>query len=169
MSAMEEVETGGHPDPASAIGRHGEVGPLQIKPSTARKPGVKGVKSIDPKKLYDPAENRRFGEELLRGLYKQYDGDLNKAISAWNWGQGNTDKAIKKHGDDWIKRPPQRTQNYFKKIHRMMAPLPKIKPVRRIPGIFSGVEETKPYLLQPDTITPRVGRGIADLLYNTMR
>jgi hypothetical protein len=48
-----------------ARGRAGEIGVMQIMPSTARQPGF-GVAGVDPATLDDPGENIRFGARYLR-------------------------------------------------------------------------------------------------------
>jgi soluble lytic murein transglycosylase-like protein len=48
-----------------ARGRAGEIGVMQIMPSTARQPGF-GVAGVDPAVLNDPGENIRFGARYLR-------------------------------------------------------------------------------------------------------
>lgn len=49
-----------------ARGRAGEIGVMQIMPSTARQPGF-GVTGVDPSTLNDPRENILFGARYLRG------------------------------------------------------------------------------------------------------
>jgi hypothetical protein len=48
-----------------ARGRAGEIGVMQIMPSTARQPGF-GVAGVDPAVLNDPGENILFGARYLR-------------------------------------------------------------------------------------------------------
>ena len=40
---------------------------------------------------------------------------MEKAWAAYNWGQGNLDRAIKAHGDDWYRVAPRETQDYVAK------------------------------------------------------
>lgn len=75
-----------------AIGRSGEVGLLQIKPSTAAQPGY-GVEPVDPTKLADPAENIRFGARYLAarardaGVQDWNDpAQVAKGLAAYNGG-----------------------------------------------------------------------------------
>jgi soluble lytic murein transglycosylase-like protein len=49
---------------ADAVGRAGEIGLHQIKPSTAAAPGY-GVKPIDPATLKDPAVNINFAADYM--------------------------------------------------------------------------------------------------------
>jgi len=61
----------------NAIGRSGEVGLLQVKPSTAAQPGY-GVEPVDPAKLTDPAENIRFGARYLAARARA------AGVESWN-------------------------------------------------------------------------------------
>jgi hypothetical protein len=53
---------------------------------------------------------------MYRDLLKGNGGNLDKALAAYNWGQGNLNKDIKAHGDDWLKFAPKQTQDYIEKI-----------------------------------------------------
>jgi hypothetical protein len=53
---------------------------------------------------------------MYRDLLKGNGGNLDKALAAYNWGQGNLNKDIKAHGDDWLKFAPKATQDYIAKI-----------------------------------------------------
>lgn len=63
-------------------------GLLQLKPSTA--------KDFDPnasaRLLNDPAYTFKIGAALLTRLYKNFKGEEQWVIKAWNQGQGNTEK-----------------------------------------------------------------------------
>ncbi len=54
-------------------------------------------------------------------LLKRYGGDVRKALAAYNWGMGNLDKDISKHGAQWEKFAPKETQAYISKIASMLA------------------------------------------------
>ncbi len=62
---------------ASAVSRKGAVGLTQLMPGTARDLGV------DPK---DPLANLLGGARYLRQLLDQFDGDVEKALAAYNAG-----------------------------------------------------------------------------------
>lgn len=51
----------------------------------------------------------------LSNLRKYYKGDDDKARAAYNWGEGNLDKAISKHGADWKNHLPAETSGYLNK------------------------------------------------------
>jgi hypothetical protein len=73
----------------NAKGSAGEIGYTQIMAETAIDPGY-GVTPI--KDRSDPIDNLRFGAEYLGALVKEYDGDYNKALMAYNGGPGNVNK-----------------------------------------------------------------------------
>lgn len=104
---------------ATAVSRKGAMGAMQLMPDTAKALGVN-----DP---FDFAENTRGGATNLARLYKYYKGDLQKALAASNWGEGNLDKDINGyrdtkgnwhpgHGDDWLANAPNETQNHVKRV-----------------------------------------------------
>tara|TARA_R100001224_G_scaffold73376_1_gene44926 strand:- start:853 stop:1497 length:645 start_codon:yes stop_codon:yes gene_type:complete len=73
----------------SAKGTKGELGFTQIKPDTGMKPGY-GVTPIQDR--LNPEDNLRFGAEYLGALVKNYDGDYNKALMAYNGGPTNVNR-----------------------------------------------------------------------------
>jgi soluble lytic murein transglycosylase-like protein len=77
--AVVRVESNYNP---RARGRAGEVGLMQIKPSTARAMGYSG--SI--KALYDPETNLRWGMKYLAGAYERAGGTTCGTILRYNAG-----------------------------------------------------------------------------------
>ncbi len=63
-------------------GRSGEIGLMQIKPSTARAMGFSGSASA----LYDPATNLRWGMRYLAGARELAGGDICGTILRYNAG-----------------------------------------------------------------------------------
>lgn len=61
-----------------AVGGAGEIGLMQIKPSTAR---------LDRHSLFDPVTNVCAGSKYLTKMYGQF-GDLRHALAAYNAGPG---------------------------------------------------------------------------------
>lgn len=68
-------------DPA-AVSPKGAIGVMQLMPSTAKALGA------DPN---DPAQNIEAGARLLRELLLKYDGDVVKALAAYNAGEAAVD------------------------------------------------------------------------------
>jgi soluble lytic murein transglycosylase-like protein len=87
------VESSGNPD---ASGAAGEVGLMQVMPSTAQ--GVDP--SVTPAALWDPVTNIDIGVHYLADQLRRYGGNVAQAVSAYNAGhatdanQSYVDKVI---------------------------------------------------------------------------
>ena len=90
-------ESGGQ---EQAVSRAGALGLMQLMPGTARALGV------DPR---DPARNLEGGIKYLAQMADRYDGDLEKALAAYNAGAGRVDA----HGGI---PPIPETQRYVKNV-----------------------------------------------------
>jgi hypothetical protein len=82
VRAVMEVESGGNP---TAVSRKGAMGLMQLMPDTAVQMGVTRV--------FDPQENLEAGVRQLRSLLVRYNGDLDRALAAYNAGTGAVDRA----------------------------------------------------------------------------
>lgn len=98
VAAVMETESRFH---ASAHSQVGARGLMQLMPRTGRWLGARN--------LYDPEQNVEAGTKYLKYLQKRFDGNLNKAIAAYNGGEGN----VKRYNGV----PPFReTRSYVKKV-----------------------------------------------------
>lgn len=81
LEALIWQESRGNP---AAVSRAGAVGLTQLMPATARQLGV------DPR---DPAQNMAGGAAYLRQQLNHFNGDLEKALAAYNAGPGRVETA----------------------------------------------------------------------------
>ena len=86
-------------------------GEMQVLDGTNRDPGY-GVK---PASDDSPEERARVGRDYLAAMVREYDGDVSKALAAYNWGPGNLDRAVKEHGPNWLQAAPEETRSYVER------------------------------------------------------
>jgi soluble lytic murein transglycosylase-like protein len=99
VESVARVESALRPD---AVSPKGALGVMQLMPATARK------LDADP---HDTAQNIDAGARLLRELLIKYGGDVVKALSAYNAGEGAVDR--------YRGMPPYpETQDYVDKVIR---------------------------------------------------
>jgi soluble lytic murein transglycosylase-like protein len=96
--AVVDVESAFRP---RAVSPKGAQGLMQLMPGTARELGVQ-----DP---FDPGQNLDGGARHLRALLNKYQGDLEKALAAYNAGAG----AVERHGGV---PPYAETREYVRKV-----------------------------------------------------
>ena len=99
LRSVIKAESGFDPQATSPKGARGL---MQLMPETARELGVS-----DP---YDPKQNIYGGARYLKRLLDRYDGHVDSALAAYNWGMGN----LERNPD----RLPDETVTYISRVNR---------------------------------------------------
>ncbi len=87
-----------------AVSHAGAQGLMQLMPATARGLGVS-----DP---FNPEQNIMGGTKFLKSLLDRYNGNLDSALAAYNWGPGNLDRRPD--------RLPKETRDYLVKVKQYL-------------------------------------------------
>lgn len=98
LKAVAKAESGFNPN---AVSHCGAQGIMQLMPATARSLGVANS--------FDPGQNIMGGALYLRQMLDNFDGDVTKAVAAYNAGPG----AVSKYGGI---PPYKETQNYVRTV-----------------------------------------------------
>lgn len=102
VRAVIVVESGFNP---RAVSKKGAVGLMQLRPSTAKRYGVKNI--------YDPEQNIRAGTRYLKDLLVRFDSNLELALAAYNAGE----QAVEHYGRHVPPFPE--TVNYVPSVMRV--------------------------------------------------
>lgn len=94
----------------------GAAGAYQFMPATARDMGLRVDSTVDER--LDPEKSRAAASVYMRQLLKRYDGNVDNALRAYNWGMGNVDKWIANGSD--ISQLPKETREYTGKVYGNM-------------------------------------------------
>lgn len=98
IRSVVRTESNFSPDAVSSTGAQGL---MQLMPETARE--------LEVADSFDPQQNLLGGSRYLKQLLNKYEGDLDHALAAYNWGQGNVDRK-------GLGQMPQETRDYLVKV-----------------------------------------------------
>ena len=103
-----------------AISHKSAAGLWQFMPATGRYYGLTQNKWYDGRR--DIAESTNAALNYLKTLHKMFDGDWFLALAAYNYGEGNVGKAIRRNKknnrptDFWSLKLPRETREYVPKL-----------------------------------------------------
>ena len=108
LDAIKQVESNGNANAVGPQTKYGTAkGAYQFLDSTAKQYG------LDDKTVFDEPKAREAAKKHMNYLLKKFDGDVTKAVAAYNWGEGNLDK-------NGLDKLPTETRNYVGKVHNLI-------------------------------------------------
>lgn len=114
IGRVEAQESGGN---QSAVSSAGAIGVMQVMPDTAPEAAqLAGLPWDENAYRTDPIYNRLLGIAYLSEMLRKYDGDVEKALAAYNAGPGALDNALATNGENWLVSMPEETQNYVARV-----------------------------------------------------
>lgn len=108
-SGGQQFDESGQPLQSSA----GAIGVMQVMPATAPEAAqLAGVPYDENAYRNDPNYNKLLGIAYLSEMLRRFDGDVEKAVAAYNAGPGAVEDAVDRDGRNWLAYLPEETQNY---------------------------------------------------------
>ncbi|MCL2082081.1 MAG: lytic transglycosylase domain-containing protein [Oscillospiraceae bacterium] len=95
-----------------AVSSAGAIGLMQLMPATAKALGVTNA--------YDPQQNIDGGVRYIKAQLERFDGDVRKAVAAYNCGPGRVAELTDLTVSSQLSRLPKETQNYLVKIESLL-------------------------------------------------
>lgn len=111
-SGGQHFDENGQPTTSSA----GAIGIMQVMPGTAPEAAaLAGLPWDENAYRTDPAYNELIGIAYLSEQLRKYDGDVARALAAYNAGPGAVDNALSM-GENWLAALPAETRDYVARV-----------------------------------------------------
>lgn len=95
----------------------GAIGIMQVMPETGPEAAeLAGLPWDENAYRNDPAYNELIGIAYLSEQLRKYDGDVERALAAYNAGPGRVDAALSAGNSNWLASLPAETQDYVARI-----------------------------------------------------
>jgi len=95
----------------------GAIGVMQVMPGTAPEAAkLAGLPWDENAYYHDASYNKLLGIAYLSDLLRRYDGDVEKALAAYNAGPGRLEDATSSGNPNWLAAMPAETQDYVARI-----------------------------------------------------
>lgn len=104
------VETGGTFD-GNLVSKTGNKGLMQVSDELLKDSNVGNWNNTNL--------NTMVGTKYFAYLTKYFGGDMEKAIAAYNCGEGRVASLVKKYGSKWKNYLPKETKNYLPKVTKI--------------------------------------------------
>lgn len=101
---------------ANDVSPKGAKGVYQFMPDTAKDYGLS-----DPT---NESSSRVAAGKYIKHLMEVFNNNVNQAVAAYNWGEGNLKKDIAAFGDRWREHLPAETSRYVEKVTKTIAQSP---------------------------------------------
>jgi hypothetical protein len=106
-AAVKQVESGGDPN---AVSPAGAIGTMQTMPGTLADPGF----GVTPARNRTPQELERVGRDYLGAMIREFNGNLDHALAAYNWGPTAAKEWVARGAN--LAELPAETRNYIQKV-----------------------------------------------------
>ncbi len=114
VQRVKQQESGGD---QSAVSKKGAIGIMQVMPGTAPEAAqLAGLPWDENAYRTDAAYNELIGIAYLSEQLRKYDGDVERALAAYNAGPGAVDDALSMHDANWLENLPAETQDYVARV-----------------------------------------------------
>ena len=117
LKRQAQAESGLDPDAISPVGAEGLTQFMSATFEEWMQTQFKGLpppsKHVSP---FDPEDSIWAQADVMQWLLGVFQGDLRKALSAYNWGIGHVTRVIQAKGEAWESELPAETKAYLRKI-----------------------------------------------------